>query len=81
MTDEEMLAIANEIANPYQLKAIFLGEACSVGVMGDGRTVTRVIVLEGPYVDQEILADISTEISNRSGINRVTLHLAGPESS
>lgn len=75
MTDDEILAKANEVANRHGLTASFLGDAKSVGVGGDFRTYTRIIVLEGPHPGDEVLAQISTEIPNVTGINRVTFDI------
>ncbi len=72
LTDEEMLIIANEIANPHGLKAEFLPDIRRVGVGGDNRTYTPVVVLVGPPPLHEVLSEISTEISNRTGIMGVT---------
>ncbi len=77
MQESEMLSIANEIAGPHGLTASFLlDENClSVGVGGDNRTYTRIIMLEGPFPGHKILADVSTKLSNLTGINRVTFDL------
>lgn len=74
MKDSEILDIANGISSLHGLRASFLGDdsAMSVGVGGDNRSYTRIIVLEGSFPGHEILADISTKISNLTGINRVT---------
>jgi len=78
MTDSEVLKVVGEIVNPHSLRAEFLGgeDVKSVGVGGDSRSYTRVIVLIGPHPGDEILASVATEISNRTGINRVTFELA-----
>ncbi len=75
MTELEVLKVANEIVSPYGLRAEFLGDAYSVGVGGDSRSYTRVIVLIGSHPRNEILASLSTEIGNRTGINRITIEL------
>lgn len=81
LTDTEVLEVANEIVSPHSLRAEFLGgeDVKSVGVGGDSRTYTRVIVLIGPHPGDEILASLATEISNRTGINRITFELAKKE--
>ena len=80
MGDEESLRLANTIVHPHGLSAKFLGEARSVGVGGDFRTYTRVLVLIGPHPGNEVLASLATEISNQTGINRVTFQLAAATS-
>ena len=77
MKDSEILGIINGISSPHGLRASFLGDesTMSVGVGGDNRSYTRVIVLEGLFPDYETLAKISTQISNSTGINRVTFNL------
>lgn len=79
MENSEILRIANEIVGPHGLRAEFLGnpdEVRSVGVGGDFRTYTPILVLIGlrPPND-EMLAQVSTEISNRTTVNRVTFQL------
>lgn len=77
MEKEEILARANEIVVPYELRAeIFEDPIRSVGVGGDERTYTPVINLIGSFPGYEILAKISSEISNTLPINRVTFQLA-----
>jgi GMP synthase PP-ATPase subunit len=73
MTDLEALQLANTIVSPYGLKAEFIGENRSVGVGGDQRTYSRVIVLTRPYLDYQTLASLATEIGNLTGINRITI--------
>lgn len=79
MEHSEILRIANEIVAPHGLRAEFLGDpenVKSVGVGGDFRTYTPVIVLVGPqHPGGEILAQVATEISNRTFVNRVTFQL------
>lgn len=76
MSEEKILKIANEIVGPHGLRAEFLGDALSVGVGGDFRTYTRIIVLVGPHPGDEVLASLSTKISNNTNVNRVTFELA-----
>lgn len=76
MSETEILEAANKIVGLYGLKAEFLGNVYSVGVGGDNRTYTRTLVLMGPNPGDEILASLSTKISNTLGINRVTFELA-----
>lgn len=75
MEDPEVLVVANEISGRHGLRASFLEGARSVGVQGDAGSYTRVILLEGQFPGHEALAEISTEISNRTGINRITFDI------
>jgi GMP synthase PP-ATPase subunit len=72
MCETEMLRIANEIVWPHGMTAEFLGDWMSVGVQGDNRTYTRVIVISGGNYSAELIAELSTQISNRVPVNRVT---------
>ncbi len=76
MTREEILRVANEIANPHGLNAEILDDTYSVGVGGDQRVYQPVICLVGTFVDHKILADISTRISNCTKGCRVTIEIA-----
>ncbi|OGZ63594.1 MAG: hypothetical protein A3A98_02885 [Candidatus Staskawiczbacteria bacterium RIFCSPLOWO2_01_FULL_40_39] len=76
MSEVELLEMANKIIEPYGLRAEFLGDVHSVGVGGDCRTYTRVMVLIGSYPGNEILASLSTKLGNTTGINRITFELA-----
>lgn len=79
MENSEILRITNEIVGPHGLRAEFLGnpdEVRSVGVGGDFRTYTPILALIGLRPpDDETLARVSTEISNRTPVNRVTFQL------
>lgn len=79
MDDDEILRTANDIAAPQGLRAEFLADPAtvkSVGVGGDFRTYTPILVLIGPHPGDTILAQVATDISNRTGVNRVTFQLA-----
>lgn len=76
MTNEEILAKANEIATRHGLSVEFLGNIQSVGVQGDNRTYTPVLVLVGLFPGWEIIEAVSTEITNTVDVNRVTYELA-----
>ena len=76
MTIEEIVARANVIVAPYGLKAEILKGIHSVGVGGDNRTYTPVICLKGKFPGWDVLATLSTEISNALPINRVTFETA-----
>ncbi len=73
---EEILKIATEIVVPYGLEVEIFPDIFSVGVQGDSRTYTPVVNLIGPFPGHEVLAKISTEISNTALVNRVTFQLA-----
>lgn len=75
MTDEEILATANRIASPHGLRAEFLGETKAVGVTGDFRAYTRVLVLIGPWPGHEALAAIPNAISSETPITRVNIDI------
>lgn len=77
MEYSKILYIANGFSGPYGLRANFLGDEnrMSVGVGGDNRSYTRIIVLEGSFPGWEKLADVSTKISNSTRINRVTFNI------
>src|SRR4051812_15209104 len=79
MSDEETLKIANEIAGRHGLKAEFPPGIRSVGVGGDARNYTLVIILTGQPVSHEVLAEASTEISNLAGVMRVLIETASLE--
>lgn len=81
MTDEEMLRIANEIANPHGFTAEFLPGIRRVGVGGDSRRYGPVVVLVGPFISHEVLALISTEIMNQTEIGGVTIETASRQNS
>ncbi len=77
MSDDEILRIANEIVAPHNLRAeLFDENTQSVGGGGDHRTVSGVICLVGDQPDDDTLATLSAQISNRTPINRVTRQLA-----
>jgi hypothetical protein len=72
---DEILRQINDIVRPYWLSAEY-SEAHSVGVQGDARTYTPVIVLVGPYPGHLILRKLSNKITNNTPVNRVTFELA-----
>ena len=76
MSREEILLKAEEIAAREDLKVEFLEDVQSVGVGGDDRTYTPVLVLIGPFPGWDVLAKISTEITNTVHVNKVTYELA-----
>ncbi len=79
MSETEVLEVANKIVRPHGLTAEFLGDFFSIGVGGDCRTCTRIIVLAGPNPGHEVVATLSTQISNQTGINRVSYELIRKE--
>lgn len=76
MTNREVLEMANNIVAPHGLRAEFLEGVCSVGVGGDCRTYTGVLVLIGEYPSSDILGSLATQIGNITHINRITIELA-----
>jgi hypothetical protein len=70
----EILARANPLVAANGLQAEFL-EAQSVGVQGDNRTYTDVMVLVGPHPGNEVLAELVSKICSSLPINRVTYEL------
>ena len=64
MSKEQILAKANVISLEHGLKAEFLGDAQYVGVQGDERVYSYVIVLVGPFPGWEVLEQVSSRISN-----------------
>ena len=79
MEEVEILKIANEVARPYGLQAEIFEGIKSVGVIGDSRSYTPVVNLIGPFPGYEALAKISSEITGRARIIRVTFQLAARE--
>ena len=73
------LATANEIAAPAGLTAEYLGIARAVGVVGDNRALTPVINLMGLFPGYDVLAEVSTRISNTIPIVKVTYEFAARE--
>ncbi len=78
MSEIEILELANKIVAPHGLRAEFIGDFLSVGVGGDNRTYTKIMVILGLWSGHEVLASLSTEISNRTGINRITFQITPP---
>jgi len=72
----ELLRQANEIVAKYGLRAEILPGAWSVGVQGDERTYTPVIIVAGKFPGHEILSEISTALTNNLKINRITYDLS-----
>ena len=72
---EKVLKSARKIAAEYGLDVEFLGDAMSVGVGGDDRTYTPVLVLIGPHPGDEQLSQLSTKLTNELPVNRVTFEL------
>lgn len=82
MTEAETLQVVREIAGQYGLQADFLPGIQSVGVGGDDRTYTPVVCLVGtdPFPSHEVLATLSTLISNQTGLNRVAFQISCQDS-
>jgi hypothetical protein len=79
MTRKDLLKQANLISAPYGLTAELLGnEIKSVGVQGDLRTHTKIILLyktDGGIVNNDILDKLSSKISSLLPINRVVYQI------
>lgn len=76
MEDSDILRVANQIAAPHGLRAEVPPGVKSVGVAGDSRTYKSVVVLTGRFPGHDVLASVSTEISNRTEGCRVTFEFA-----
>lgn len=76
MEDSDILRVANEIAAPHGLRAELLPGVKRVGVAGDCRTYKPVVFLTGRFPGHDVLASVSTEISNRTEGCGVTFELA-----
>lgn len=79
MNEEEALRIAREIAAQHNLAVEFLSDdekVRTVGVQGDNRTYARPVALTGEFPGWEVIAKVSSEISSRTPINRVTWEVA-----
>lgn len=73
---EEVLAQISRIVASHGLSAEYLPDIFSVGVQGDDRTYSRVVVLVGPFPGWDALAELSSRISNETPVNKVTFELA-----
>lgn len=76
MTDNELLRRVNEIAEKYGLMAEFLHDAYVVGVRGDARSYLPTIVLVGPFPGWNVLEQVSSEITNKLEVGKVTYEFA-----
>lgn len=76
MSEDEILRIANEVAAPHGLAAEIFSDIHSVGVRGDDRSYSPVVNLIGPFPGHNALAEISSAITSRTPVNRVTFQLA-----
>ena len=75
----EILQQINGIVAQYGLRAEYLEGIQTVGVQGDDRSYTPTVVLVGPFPGHEVLATLSSKISNDTPVNRVTFELARRE--
>ena len=66
MTEEESLGIINKIVGPKGFKAELMPGIRRVCVLGDARKYVPVFILTGPLVLPEVLAQMSTEITNHA---------------
>lgn len=71
--EKEVQEMVVKIANKYELRASVPPGIRSVGVGGDERSYTPVVVLNGSaFPGWEVLERVSNEITNTCPINRVT---------
>ncbi len=75
-TIAELTAKVNEIVAPYGLTAEIPLGINSVGVGGDERTYTPIVILIGEFPGYDVLDQLKSEICNTLPINRVTFQLA-----
>ena len=71
----EMLVQINVLAFKHGLRAEFIGDIRSVGVQGDARTYTPVVVLIGQYPGDEQLDELGRKIWNSVNVNRVAFDI------
>lgn len=76
MEDSDILRVANEIAAPHGLRAELLPGVKRVGVAGDSPTYKPVVALVGSFPGHDVLASVSTKISNRTEGCTVSFELA-----
>ncbi len=76
---ERLISDVRKIAQEHELEADYLGEIKSVGVMGDDRSYTPVIVLSGKFPGWDVLQQVSNKISNETLVNRVTFDFTPPK--
>lgn len=69
-----MIQEIQELVAPYNLVAELL-DISAVGVAGDGRTYLPVVNLIGKHPGNEVLAQLSTKITNEYEVGRVTFQL------
>lgn len=74
--EEEAVRIANTVVSPYGLKAEMMPkEHMARGAQGDEPTYTRMILLTGPNINQEVLMELSTRITNLVPVNKVMFEI------
>jgi P2-related tail formation protein len=74
--EKEALRLANQIIQSFGLKAEMLPkEHMSRGAQGDEPTYTRIILLTGPLIDQNVLAELSTSITNKVPVNKILFEI------
>ena len=66
----------NEILSKWGLSCEIPEGLRSVGIGGDCRTYTLVVFLRGPFPGDDVLAKVSSEITNRFPINRVLFEIS-----
>lgn len=75
MTDAEIVQRANDLVTPFGLNAEILPGIRSVGIRGDARAYLPTMNLSGAFPGHDILAELSTRITNELEIGRVTFQL------
>ena len=74
--EAEALELIKDIVSPYNLSAEMLSSNIMArGTQGDEPTYTRVILLKGVYLDDKILEDVSTKITNIIPVNTVLIEI------
>jgi len=68
----EIVKRVGEIVEPHGLAVEVPEGIFSAGVQGDAKTYTPIVMLSGPFPGHEVLAKLSSKISNTVPANRVT---------
>ena len=76
MTNDAILAAIQEMVAPYGFKAELWPDIKRVCVRGDSRAYLPTVNLIGIPPNHEVLAQISTAITNQFEVGTVTLQLA-----
>lgn len=76
LSEEELSRQANAIAEKYGLSASIEPDIRAVAVRGDNREYFPVATLRGPFPGWEVMAEVSTEITNKLDISHVMYEMA-----